>query len=75
MKKPIEAKIECPFYIEEGERYIRCEGMINGTQCTHRFISNERKSRFEERICSVFGGRNCPHYRALCVLYEKEVRV
>lgn len=75
MAKPIEGKIECPFYIKEGERFIRCEGVLKGTQCIHRFLTNAQKESFEECICSVFGGKNCPHHRSVAILYEKEVRV
>lgn len=75
MAKLIEGKIECPFYIKEGERFIRCEGAIRGTECVHKFISNSDKVMFEDRVCSMFGGRSCPHHRTVAVLYEKEVRV
>lgn len=75
MSKLIEGKIECPFYIKEGEYFIRCEGVLKNTECVHRFVSNAEKKRYEETVCSCFGGRNCPHHRAVAVLYERNVRI
>lgn len=71
MSKTIEAMIECPFYVKEGERFIRCEGSVKGTECIHRFITDSQKVRHEENFCSKFGGRNCPHHRVVAVLYER----
>ena len=71
MPKFIEGKIECPFYIDEGKRYISCEGVIKGTTCVHSFESEFKKAQHEEGVCSVFGGRKCQHYRMLSVLYER----
>ena len=31
MSKSIEGAIECPFYLEEGKSFIKCEGVLNGT--------------------------------------------
>lgn len=74
MSKEIEASIECPFYIKEGERFIRCEGVLGGTQCIHRFKSDAAKRQHELKLCSTLGGRNCPHYRTVSVLYERGLR-
>lgn len=71
MSKAIEAMIECPFYIKEGERFIRCEGSVSGTQCIHRFKNDREKSNYEVNFCSKFGGRNCPHHRVVAVIYER----
>jgi hypothetical protein len=75
MSKSIEGAIECPFYLEEGNSFIKCEGVLNGTVCTHNFSSNKEKASYETNICSAFGGRKCRHYRAVAVLYDKGVRV
>lgn len=74
MSKTIEGAIECPFYLEEGKAFIKCEGILNGTVCIHSFTDNNQKSAYENQICSVFGGKRCPHYRALATLYDKGVR-
>ena len=39
MSKSIEGAIECPFYLEEGKNFIKCEGILNGTVCAHNFTS------------------------------------
>lgn len=74
MPKFIEGKIECPFYLTEGNGYISCEGVLDNTRCVHKFKSNEKKMSYEECVCSVQGGRKCPHFRTLSVLYERGLR-
>ena len=43
MSKSIEGSIECPFYLEEGKSFIKCEGVLNGTICTHSFNNDKEK--------------------------------
>ena len=43
MSKSIEGAIECPFYLEEGKSFIKCEGILNGTICTHSFNNDKEK--------------------------------
>ncbi len=74
MSKLIESKIECPFYVRESERAITCEGCIAGTVTVQRFNDRAGKSDYENTVCSVFGGRRCPHYRTVSVLYERGLR-
>ena len=74
MSKSIEGAIECPFYLKEGKRFIKCEGILNGTICTHSFNSDKEKLFFENTVCSVFGGKRCAHHRAVALLYDKGVR-
>ncbi|MBE6747900.1 MAG: hypothetical protein E7557_01565 [Ruminococcaceae bacterium] len=74
MSKSIEGAIECPFYLEEGKGFIKCEGVLNGTVCTHSFSDNAKKSEFEASVCSVFGGKRCAHHRAVAILYDKGLR-
>ena len=45
MSKSIEGAIECPFYLEEGKSFIKCEGILNGTICTHSFNNDKEKHR------------------------------
>jgi hypothetical protein len=72
MSKAIEGVIECPFYKTEGEKFISCEGYLkNSTTVTHRFSSDEKKRNYEYDFCCVNGGRRCPHYRNLMILYER----
>jgi hypothetical protein len=74
MSKSIEGAIECPFYLEEGKNFIKCEGILNGTVCSHNFTDNNKKREFETSVCSVFGGRHCAHHRAVAILYDKGLR-
>ena len=74
MSKIIERKIECPFYLKEGNGFITCEGVLNGTECTHSFSSNFMKKNYEEKICCSSGGRKCHHYRNLSILYERGLK-
>lgn len=74
MSKSIEGAIECPFYLEEGKGFIKCEGVLNKTICTHSFFSDEEKRNYEATVCSVLGGRRCTHHRAVAILYDKGVR-
>ncbi len=75
MSKHIEASIECPFYISEGDRFIECEGAIKGTNCVHNFTNNKEKRKHEMLICSSNCGKKCYHYRTLSVMYERGVLV
>ena len=75
MSKSIEGAIECPFYLEEGKSFIKCEGVLNGTICTHSFNNDKDKHNYETSVCSVFGGKRCADHRAVAILYDKGVRV
>lgn len=74
MSKWIEGQIECPFYIKEGERFIVCEGVIDGTQTVQRFKTINEKQKYEIKACSCKGGRSCPHYKSVYSLYDKGLR-
>ncbi len=74
MSKSIEGMIECPFYLEEGKNFIKCEGVLNGTDCTHQFKNTAEKFNFETSVCSVMGGRKCAHHRSVALLYDKGLR-
>lgn len=75
MSKYIEGEIECPFYIEEGKDFITCEGLVSRMNCKHSFPTCAEKREFESKFCSVKGGRSCPHYRAVAILYETGKRI
>ena len=74
MSKSIEGAIECPIYLEEGKGFIKCEGVLSGTVCSHNFTDNNKKLEYETTVCSVFGGRRCAHHRAVAILYDKGLR-
>ena len=66
--------IECPFFIKHNERCVMCEGTIKNTVCVQKFKTESEKRKYEKNVCGVFGGRNCPHYRTVSVLYERDYR-
>lgn len=74
MSKMIEGMVECPFYIKEGKGFIDCEGIIEKTISTHRFKSDMDKKNYEYQVCCVNGGKKCPHFRNVSVLYERGER-
>lgn len=75
MSKYIEGMIECPFYLKEGDKFIACEGLVDGAKCFHRFESNALKGQYEVDYCSSNNGRKCQHYRTLSLLYERGLKV
>ncbi len=75
MSKMIEGRIECPFYLKEGDGFIACEGVLAGTRCIHQFKSNSHKRSYEIAVCSSGGGKKCHHYRTVSLLYERGIKV
>lgn len=74
MSKLIERRIECPFYLNEGNRFITCEGILKGTKTTHRFRTNDVKVIYENEVCCCNGGKRCQHFRNVSILYERGLR-
>lgn len=74
MSKSIDARIECPFYFEEEDDYIQCEGLLNKTTCKHHFATIEKKKEYMNSICAVNNGKKCLHYRALHTQYDLGLR-
>ena len=70
MSKNIEADIQCPFYLEAGDKFIKCEGNVKGTVCVHSFLDNIKKQNHEKGVCSVNCGKKCSHYRSVSLMYE-----
>ncbi len=75
MSKSIEATIECPFYVEEGTEFIKCEGLLPKTVCIHQFVNSKEKREYEKNVCSVNSGKKCKHYRNVHILYDLNERV
>ena len=74
MSKSIEAAIQCPFYLEEGKEFIKCEGVFDNTTTTHTFNNDKNKKLYQQDKCCNFNGRNCPHHRAVAILYDRGLR-
>lgn len=75
MSKFIEGMIECPFYLKEGKKFISCEGIIAGSDCTHEFENEFRKRDYQIDVCSCNGGKKCQYYRTIALLYERGIKV
>ena len=75
MSKKINDKIECPFFLDAGKESVVCEGVIKGTECVQQFKGAKLKEMHIDRVCSVFGGKRCPHYRNVSLLYERGIKV
>ena len=71
MSNPLEAKIECPFYITNTSKAIYCESCIADTENRFVFKTMGEKSSYIKDICSVNQGKKCLHYRAMMILYER----
>lgn len=74
MAKAKEIIIECPFYYEHGKFSICCEGLCGSGQTTHSFNSSKELQRHISSFCGYLGGRKCPHFRAVSLLYERGLR-
>lgn len=57
-------KTVCPFYEQEAEKSITCEGLIAGTRSMTRFAGREQKTQFQKQVCA----KGC--YAAYCPLAQ-----
>ncbi len=74
MAKDLEAIIECPFYVEHGKGFVSCEGLCGTGITTHTFNSKNELHNQIVSVCGYLGGKQCPHYRAVSLLYERGLR-
>ena len=74
MATSIETHIECPFFLDHSKKIIACEGLCGESKTNHVFKSIEEKIMYLAGVCSFNGGRKCPHYRAVSLLYERGLR-
>lgn len=58
--KPVEAYIQCPFYLREKENVIMCEGCIGNTCMTTKFSSAKAKKEHLKSCCYLPDGGACP---------------
>lgn len=69
MPTPYESeKVKCPFYKDEKDRDIKCEGDVSKV-CTHSFKAPSKKQKVKEKYCND-QYTQCPHYKAVYSLYE-----
>ena len=74
MAKKLEAFIECPCNLDYGDDAITCEGVCDNGVTKHIFNSRAAFMNQIDNICSKRGGKKCPHYRAVSLLYERGLR-
>lgn len=74
MATGIDSYIECPFFLEHGKKIIVCEGLCSKRKTTHSFGTCEEKKKYIAQNCAFNGGKKCPHYRAVSLLYERGLR-
>lgn len=68
MKRYTSVKVLCPFYIDETQQVIRCEGLLPGA-VTHQAFATKSKADRQKRTCRG-EYKACPHYMALCDKYK-----
>lgn len=71
MGRGIDALVECPFFISQGDNFIKCESYISQTKTSFEFRFSRDKKKYVEEICSCGGGKRCRHYRLMSILYER----
>ena len=71
MSNPLDALIECPFYITNKVNQIYCEGPIKGANNRFVFKTAKAKQDHIKKVCSCNQGKKCLHYRAMMILYER----
>ena len=59
----------CPYYVNETNREIICEGVINNT-CSQPFRSQKNKNIFKDKYCNSFNYKKCPYSEMLEQLYK-----
>lgn len=63
---------ECPFYIAEGKRGVRCEGLVKGSSLRLNFNREKSFLHFRENHCCSMQWEQCPIARMLDAKYEPE---
>ncbi len=66
------AYIQCPFYMDNSEKQIRCEGYIGGTCMITTFPSRKDMLNHISRYCTRVDGGSCIMAKNL---YEKYKRL
>ncbi len=74
LSKNMDRMVECPFYIAESKKSIICEGIVDNSQCVHKFTDDLKKIFHEMNYCCCSGGRKCLHYRQVALLYERGLK-
>lgn len=69
-----EGHIECPFYLNQDNYCICCEGYIKEVKKNKlSFNRPELKKKYIDKYCKVDGGRGCLHHKVMSYLYDAGV--
>lgn len=61
--------VQCPFYLGNDDRTIRCEGLTEGETVTRRFSGAvKRKACMAKCCCGKY--RECPVYKLVYMKYN-----
>ena len=72
MKHYVDKYVVCPFYSQEEQQKLRCEGFGNGTGLHITFDSIERKKEHKKKFCcDLRNHRFCPLYSVIARKYEE----
>lgn len=69
MNKTAECIIKCPFYLNEQEKYITCEGFLQNTCMATKFPSVKYKMQHIKSCCCHESGGACPMAQKLFSKY------
>lgn len=61
----------CPFYVEQSNKTIRCEGIVSHT-LINAFKSGKKRDMHLDRFCNSFNYAGCAIARQLLKEYEKK---
>lgn len=73
MQHYMDKYVVCPFYSQEEELKLRCEGHCKGTRIHLCFDCKERKKAYKKRFCnSMEGYTQCLLQQAIMQQYEEK---
>lgn len=73
MNNNITANIQCPFFVCYNKTSVTCEGSLpKSHKVKHQFSNYVDCMKHLCQVCSIDGGKKCPHYKVVASLYEVE---
>lgn len=73
MNNNIVANIECPFFVCHNNTSVTCEGFLpKSHRAKHQFSNYSDCMKHICQVCSIDGGKKCPHHKMVASLYEGE---
>lgn len=71
MSNSIQAQIQCPFFVNERNSLLCCEGFIDSTCMTTAFPNTEAKTAYIKTHCFHIDGGGCCMAKNLYEKYKK----